>query len=185
MALNRYNITDAIQGKSHNECNGQTNPSYRQKMQKKLQENILISDSNMNVPCSWYCVKHWCCLVFCRHIVGLMTLALDSMIEPSQSHAYPEASTILRSIVYSSSNLQGWMIGSGLQVHITCFFGMACAGVVDWTSLTVHSVSTKACESHPSILSDHPNNLALVGLLPLLQYECLFTFAYFFNFDIV
>ena len=100
MALNRYNITDAIQGKSHNECNGQTNPSNRQTMQKKLQENILISDSNMNVPCSWYCVKHWCCLVFCRHIVGLMTLALDSMIEPSQSHAYPEASTILRSIVY-------------------------------------------------------------------------------------
>ena len=45
--------------------------------------------------------------VMWHRIVGLMTLALDSMIEPSQSNAYPEASTILRSIVYSSSKLQG------------------------------------------------------------------------------
>ena len=92
--------------------------------------------------------------MFWHDIVGLMTLALDSMIEPSQSHAYPEASTILRSIVYSSSNnLQGKSEGSGVQVLNGRF------GKVDRRSLTVHSVSTEACESHPSIWSDHPNNL--------------------------
>ena len=70
-----------------------------------LQTMLTFNGCLVNSLVTWYCVLYT--PVMWHRIVGLMTLALDSMIEPSQSNAYPEASTILRSIVYSSSKLQG------------------------------------------------------------------------------
>ena len=131
----------------------------------------------------WHCTKHidvyctvWCCLGFWLHdIVGLMTLALDSMIEPSQSQAYPEPSTILRSIVYSSSKLQGKSEGCIRFAGISwCILRLALKGVgyklkYGWG---VHSVSTSMWKSSNYFCQVIPTIMPLVGL----KSVCLFTF---------
>ena len=112
-----------------------------------------------------------------HRIVGLMTLALDSMIEPSQSNAYPEASTILRSIVYSSSKLQG---ESGWYDQVCRYYTYF--WFVPQCSLSVLSCSV-LCSAMCSVMRDAVPHAVVLEHVSLYTFEkgssVLYTLSHF------